>query len=387
MDKDVAIIAAGQTPFTRRCGVSLGELCFSAFRDAIRDAGVGAVAVDAVVVCSAPEYDRQRSPGGVVAEALGLSGRPVFDIESLCASGSSGLRAAYALIRSGLHDVVAVVGFQKMSELTSAEAAERMGRSGDVMWESPFGLTQPAGFALFARAHMATYGTTEADLAEVRVKNSGYAGANEKAAFRKPFTAVEVLGSTPVVTPLKMLDCCANADGAAALIVASRKAARRLDCAPVWILGLGAASDSATLSNRDDFTSLKSARLAATRAYEMAGVGADEIDVAEVHDCFTITEIIAYEDLGFVPPGGGVALLRSGQTRLGGRIPVNLDGGLLGKGHPVGATGLSQLRTVVRQLRGQCGDTQVAGARFGLVHNLGGPGIYAFVTILGSDAT
>lgn len=387
MEKHVAIVAAGQTPFVRRCGVSLGELCADAFADARRDAHFTAAEIDAVVVCSAPEYDRQRSPAGVAAEAMGLSGRPLFDVEALCASGSAGLRTAYAMIRAGLHNVVAVVGFQKMSELSSAEAAERMGRSGDVMWESPFGLTQPAGFAMFARAHMDAYGTTEADLAEVRVKNSFYAGANDKAAFRKSFAAEEVLASPMVVSPLKMLDCCANADGAAVLIVASASAARRFGRDPVWVLGVGAASDSATLSNRDEFTGLRSARLAAERAYRMAGVGPDEIDVAEVHDCFSITEIIAYEDLGFAPPGGGVALLRAGETRLGGRIPVNLDGGLLGKGHPVGATGLSQLRTLVRQLRGESGETQVAGARLGLVHNLGGPGVYAFVTILGSDRT
>lgn len=385
MQKEVAIIAAGQTAFTRRCGVALGELCFAAYRDALRDGALAPAAIDAVVVCSAPEYDRQRSPGGVVAESLGLSGRPVYDVEALCASGSAGLRTAYGLIRSGLHEVVAVVGFQKMSELSSAEAAERMGRSGEVMWESPFGLTQPAGFALFARAHMAAHGTTEADLAEVRVKNSLYAEANDKAAFRKRFTVEDVLASAPVVAPLKMLDCCANADGAAVLIVAGKQAARRLGCAPVWVLGVGASSDSATLSNRDTFTSLTSARTAAMRAYDMAGVGPADIDLAEVHDCFTITELVAYEDLGFAPPGGAAGLLRDGQTRLGGRIPVNLDGGLLGKGHPIGATGLSQLRTVVRQLRGEAGATQADGARLGLVHNLGGPGIYAFITILGSD--
>jgi len=336
-------------------------------------------------VCSASEYDRQRSPAGTVTESLGLSGRPTFTVDSLCSSGSSGLRTAYGLIRSGLHEVIAVVGFQKMSDLSSAEVAERMGRSGDVMWESPFGLTQPAGFALFAQAHMAAYGTTEADLAEVRVKNSEYATANDKAAYRKRFTAEEVLASAPVVSPLKMLDCCANADGAVVLIVAGREAAKRFTDNPVWILGLGAASDSATLANRDIFTSLTSARIAAQRAYNMAGIGPKDIDVAGVHDCFTITEIIAYEDLGFAPPGGGVALLRKGQTRLGGRIPVNVDGGLLGKGHPVGATGLSQLRTIMRQLRGESGATQVDGARIGLVHNLGGPGIYAFVTILARD--
>ena len=385
MEKEVAIVAAGQTPFVRRSGASIGELCFSAFREAVHERAALGAAIDALVVCSASEYDRQRSPAGVVAESLGLSGRPTFNVESLCSSGSSGLRTAYGLIRSGLHEVVAVVGFQKLSDLSSAEVAERMGRSGDVMWESPFGLTQPAGFALFAQAHMAAYGTREADLAEVSAKNSLYAVSNDKAAYRKPFTVDEVLASASVVSPLRMLDCCANADGAVVLIVAGREAARRLGDRPVWILGLGAASDSATLSNRPSFTSLGSARSAAQQAYRMAGVGAEDIDLACVHDCFTISEIIAYEDLGFAPAGGGVALLRAGDTRLGGRIPVNVDGGLLGKGHPVGATGLSQLRTVTRQLRGEGGVTQVEGARIGLVHNLGGPGIYAFVTILGSD--
>jgi len=385
MDKQVAIVAAGQTPFARRSGSSIGELCCSAFREAVHENASLKAAIDAVVVCSASEYDRQRSPAGTVTESLGLSGRPTFNVESLCSSGSSGLRTAYGLIRSGLHEVVAVVGFQKLSELSSAEVAERMGRSGDVMWESPFGLTQPAGFALFAQAHMEAYGTTETDFAQVRAKNSEYAVANDKAAYRKRFTVEEVLASAPVVTPLKMLDCCANADGAVVLIVAGREAAKRFTDDPVWIMGLGAASDSATLSNRDIFTSLTSARTAAHRAYHMAGIGPEDIDVAGVHDCFTITEIIAYEDLGFAPPGGGAALLREGQTRLGGRIPVNVDGGLLGKGHPVGATGLSQLRTITRQLRRQGGEMQVDGARIGLVHNLGGPGIYAFVTILARD--
>jgi len=281
--------------------------------------------------------------------------------------------------------VVGAVDFQKLSELLSAEVAERMGHSGDVMWDSPFGLTQPAGFALFARAHMEAYGTTEADLAEVRAKNSEFAVANDKAAYRKRFTVEDVLASAPVVTPLKMLDCCANADGAVVLIVAGREAAKHFTDNPVWILELGAASDSATLSNRDVFTSLTRARTAAQRAYDMAGIGPKDIDVAGVHDCFTITEIIAYEDLGFAPPGGGVALLREGQARLGGRIPVNVDGGLLGKGYPAGATGLSQWCTIMRQLRGEDGATQVDGARISSVHNLGGPGIYAFVTILARD--
>ncbi|MEW6266270.1 MAG: thiolase domain-containing protein [Thermodesulfobacteriota bacterium] len=385
MEKNVAIVGVGQSPFSRRSGLSIGELCYLAFQEAALGLNLEYHPISASVVCSATEYDKQRSPAGVISEYLGLVGPPVFNVESLCASGSAGLRTAYALVKSGLHEVVAVIGFQKMSELSSQEAAERMGRSGDVMWESPFGLTMPAGFALLARAHMAEYGTTEAQLAQVRVKNSTYGVLNDQAVFRQPVTLEEVLASRPVVDPLKMLDCCANADGAAAIILADRDAARRMTDRPVWICGLGAASGSATFSNRDTYTSLTCAKKAAEAAYNMAGVGPEDLDVVEIHDCFTITEIISYEDLGLARPGDGARLLENKETSLGGRIPVNLDGGLLSKGHPVGATGASQIRTIVKQLRGEAGPTQVEGARLGLVHNLGGPGIYGFVTILGRD--
>jgi acetyl-CoA C-acetyltransferase len=385
MEKDVAIVGVGQSPFKRRCSVSIGELCFSAYLDALGSIRLGNEDIDASVVCSATEYDKQRSPAGVVSDYLNLRGRPTFCVESLCSSSSSGLRIGYSLIKAGLHNVVAVIGFQKMSELSSAEAAERMGRSGDVMWESPFGMTMPAAFAMFARAHMAEYGTTEEQLAKVRVKNSLYGSLNNKAAFQKKVTLEEVMNSRPVVTPLKLLDCCANADGAVVLILASREFAKRITDKPIWIHGLGASSDSATLAGRETYSSISCAREAARIAYDMAGIGPEDIDVAEVHDCFTITEIINYEDLGFAKPGEGVRLLEDRETYLGGKIPVNLDGGLLAKGHPIGATGGGQIRTIVQQLRGECGETQVKGAKIGLVHNLGGPGVYCFVTILGRD--
>jgi len=335
--------------------------------------------------CSATEYDKQRSPAGVITEYLNLKERPTFFVESLCASSSSGLRVAYSLIKSGLHDVVAVIGFQKMSELTSAEAAERMGRSGDVMWESPFGLSMPAAFAMFASAHMAEYGTTEEQMAKVRLKNSICGALNEKAVFQKQITVEEVMNSQMIVSPLKMLDCCANADGAGVLIVANRDIAKKITDKPIWIHGLGASTSSCTLSGREIYSSIACTGSAAQRAYDMAGIGPEDIDVAEVHDCFTITEIINYEDLGFAKPGEGTKLLEDGETYPNGHIPVNPDGGLLSKGHPIGATGAGQIRTIVKQLRGECGKTQVDGSRIGLVHNLGGPGIYCFVTILGRD--
>jgi acetyl-CoA C-acetyltransferase len=385
MEKEVAIVAEGQTGFVRRCGISISELCSIAFTEAMEGINLKNEEIDASVICSATEYDKQRSPAGIITEYLNLVERPTFCVESLCSSSSSGLRIAYSLVKSGMHDVVAVIGFQKMSELTSAEAAERMGRSGDVMWESPFGLSMPAAFAMFASAHMAEYGTTEEQMAKVRVKNSMCGALNEKAVFRKKITVEDVMNSQTIVSPLKMLDCCANADGAGVLIVANRDIAKRITKEPVWIHGLGASTSSTTLSGRDTYSSIACSRSAAGGAYDMAGVGPEDIDVAEVHDCFTITEIISYEDLGFAQPGEGVALLEDGETYPDGRIPINPDGGILSKGHPIGATGIGQIRTIVRQLRGQCGETQVNGARIGLVHNLGGPGIYCFVTILGRD--
>lgn len=385
MEKDVAIVGVGQSPFTRRCGVSIGELCFLAYLEAMDGIRLKNNDIDASVICSATEYDKQRSPAGVISEYLSLIGKPTFCVESLCSSSSSGLRVGYSLIKAGLHNVVAIIGFQKMSELSSAEAAERMGRSGDVMWESPFGMTMPAAFAMFAQAHMTEYGTTEEQLAKVRVKNSIYGALNEKAAFRKTVTVEEIMSSRPVVTPLKMLDCCANADGAIVMILASRDVAKKVTDKPIWIHGLGASSSSATLAGRETYSSILCTREAAKIAYDMAGIGPEDIDVAQVHDCFTITEIINYEDLGFAKPGEGVKLLEDRETQLGGKIPVNLDGGLLAKGHPIGATGGGQIRTIVQQLRGECGETQVKGAKIGLVHNLGGPGVYCFVTILGRD--
>jgi len=275
-----------------------------------------------------------------------------------------------------------VIGFQKMSDLTSREAAERMSRGGDIIWESPFGVTMPAGYAMYARAHMAKYGTTEEQLAKVRVKNSHYGAANPKATYRKELSLDEILGSEVIASPLKKFDCCANADGASCIIIASGDIAKKVTNIPIWIIGLGAATDTMTMSGRESLTGLRCAQEAARQAYEMAGVGPGDIDVAEVHDCFTIAELLAYEDLGFAKPGEGTGLIEGKETYVGGNKPVNVDGGLLSKGHPIGATGGSQIRTIVHQLRGQASEIQVEGAEIGLVHNIGGVGQYGNVTIL-----
>jgi len=382
MNTRVAVVGVGQTAFTRSCGVSIRELCFEAFKEAMEDAGnVSTKDIDASIICSAPEYDKQRSPSGLIAEYLGLNPKPTFLAEAICASSSVGTRIGWSFIRSGLHQVIAVVGFQKMSELTSAESQERMLRGGDIMWESPFGAMMPAYYAMFARAHMNEYGTTEEQLAKVKVKSSKYSVMNPKAMYQKEITLEKALKSRVITSPLKLFDCCANADGASCMILAGEDVAKKLTDTPVWITGLGLASASMSLTGRKTVSSLSCAVEAGKQAHKMADLKPDDIDVAEVHDCFTIAEIMAYEDLGFCKRGEGGKLIDDEETYIGGRIPVNADGGLLSKGHPIGATGGSQIRTIVLQLRGDAGKTQVDGAETGLVHNIGGIGLYGSVII------
>jgi acetyl-CoA C-acetyltransferase len=383
-----AIIGVGQSTFVRQYPGSIRELVFEGFKEAIRDAGVTTADIDASVVCSAPEYDKQRSPAGVLAEYLGLNPQPTFYVESLCSSSSTGLRLADSLVRSGLHDVVAVIGFQKMSEISSAETQERMGRGADIQWESPFGTMMPAYYAMYARAHMDSFGTTLEDLALIREKAATYGQLNDRAVYRKPVTADMLADpanrmSGPVASPLRVGDCCANADGSSCIIVANEEKVKAFCKKPVWILGTGAATASVNMAGRDLFTGLSVAKQAAEQAYAMAGIGPRQVDVAEVHDCFTIAELMAYENLGFAAPGEGKDLIRGKETHREGSIPVNVDGGLLSKGHPIGATGGSQIRTIVLQLRGEAGDIQVKDPAIGLVHNIGGVGLYGNVTILG----
>lgn len=385
--KEVGIIGVGQSNFVRGYPGSIRELAFEAFKEAMEDAQIPIKKIDASIIASAPEYDKQRSPAGVIAEYLGLTPQPTFYIESICSSGSMALRVAYSMIKSGLHDVIAVIGFQKMSEISSSESQERMGRGADIQWESPFGTTMPAYYAMYARAHMARYGTTEEDLAKIRLKAAMYGQMNDKALYRKPvtlemFTDPESTLSAPVAKPLRVGDCCANADGSSCIIVANEENAKAMCDKPVWIMGLGAASETVNMAGRDLLTSLRVSVNAGTQAYQMAGVTPRDIDVAEVHDCFTIAELMAYEDLGFAKPGEGRDLSASKETYREGRIPVNVDGGLLSKGHPIGATGGSQIRTIVLQLRNEAGEMQVKEPEIGLVHNIGGVGLYGNVTIL-----
>ena len=384
----VGIIGVGQSSFVRGYPGSIRELAFEGFKEAMEDAKTQIKDIDASIIASAPEYDKQRSPAGVIAEYLGLIPQPTFYIESVCSSSSMGLRVAYSMIKAGLHDIVAIIGFQKMSEISSSEAQERMGRGADIQWESPFGTMMPAYYAMYAQAHMAQYGTTGEDLAKIRVKAATYGQINDKAVYRKSvtmemFTDPESNISSTVAKPLRVGDCCANADGSSCIIVANEEKAKAMCDKPVWILGLGAASEAVNMAGRDLFTGLNVGIEAGKQAYKMAGITPKDIDVAEVHDCFTIAEMMAYENLGFANPGEGKDLIASKETYKEGSIPVNIDGGLLSKGHPIGATGGSQIRTIVLQLRGEAGEMQVKDPEIGLTHNIGGVGLYGNVTILG----
>ena len=392
MEKDVAVIGVGQSSFVRGYEGSIRELAFEAFREAMQDAGITQKDVAASVFCSAPEYDKQRSPAGVLAEYLGLIPQPTFYIETVCSSSSSGVKVAYSMIKAGLHDVVCVVGFQKMSEITSAESQERMGRGADIQWEAPFGTMMPAYYALYAQAYMAKHGLTHEDLMKVRLKSATYGVVNERAVYRKGVKAEdfdaknpEAKMAGPVAWPLRVGDCCANADGSSCIILANKEKAKAFSKKPIWVVGIGAASEAVNMAARPDFTKgLSVGYKAGEQAYKMAGVTAKDVKVAEVHDCFTIAEIMAYEGLGFAKMGEGKELIRAKETYKEGRIPVNVDGGLLSKGHPIGATGGSQMRTIVLQLRDEAGPMQVPGnPDIGLVHNVGGVGLYGNVTIFG----
>jgi acetyl-CoA C-acetyltransferase len=276
-------------------------------------------------------------------------------------------------IASELADIVLVIGVEKMTEVPTSVATEIMGKGGDATWEYPFGGTFPGYYAMIARAHMAKYGTTEEQLAMVSVKNHHYGAMNPLAHLQKAITLDQAMSSFMVAYPLKLYDCCMISDGAAAVVLASEERAKGFK-KPVWIAGLGLGTDTLATAHRRDIATLAGTVEAARQAYKMAGVAPDDIDVATVHDCFTIAEICAYEDLGFCKKGEGGKFIEGKQPYIGGKLPINVDGGLKSKGHPVGATGCSMAVEICKQLRGEAGERQVKGAEVGLTQNVGGSG-------------
>jgi acetyl-CoA C-acetyltransferase len=381
----VGIIGIGHGAFGRRSDATVQELAFEAFRDAVKDAGVERKDIDASVIGSVPEYHKQRSLPGVVQEYLGLNPKPTWLTEVACASGSAAIRTAWMSIKAGVHNIVAVIGCQKMTELSTPEILALMGRVGEVQWESVFGTTFPAYYALFAQRHMHEFGTKREHLLQVAIKNHHYGAKNPNALFRKEITMEKALESDEVASPFQVYDCCANADGAACVILASEGAAKEIAKKPVWLDGMACATASMSVLRRPNLVGLPSASEAAATAYKMAGITPEDIKVADVHDCFTIAEILAYEDLGFCKKGEGGHFIEEKQPYIGGKVAVNVDGGLKAKGHPIGATGVSMTTEIVKQLRGEAGERQVPDADVGLTHNVGGIGQYCFVQVMRRD--
>ncbi|MEM2254739.1 MAG: thiolase domain-containing protein, partial [Candidatus Bathyarchaeia archaeon] len=324
--RKVAVIGVGNSKFGARSDISFAELAFEAFKPSIEDAGISPKDIEFVAVGSAGAgvWCEEFLPAVVSAEYCGLTGAGLVRCEAACASGSAAFATAYWAVASGQAEIALALGVEKMREIDTPTIMEWIGRAGCYLWEfHNFGVTFPAYYALYATAHMARFGTTEEDLALVAVKNHKYASMNPIAHFQSKITVDDVLSSTVVAAPLKLLDCCPVSDGAASIILASEEKVKELRIdTPVWVAGIGYASGTANISRRLDYVGLEATVSASRIAYKMAKVTPDQLDVAVVHDCFTIAEIMAYEDLGFCKKGEGAKLIREGQTEIGGKIPV-----------------------------------------------------------------
>jgi acetyl-CoA acetyltransferase len=386
--RNVAIVGTGHTKFGVRTDVNLQELAWEAIKQALEEANLEQKDIQYFAVGNVGNWSSEELPAVVIGEYCDLTPKGTMRVEAACATGSAALRDAYLAVKSGEVDIALVVGVEQMHQSPNPQVIELIGRAGDYFWEfENFGLTFPGYYALHASAYMAKYGAKEEDLGKIAIKNHYYGARNPYAQFQKEITMEEYLKSKPVAYPLKLLDSSPITDGAAAVILASEEVAKKITDSPVWIVAQGVASGTANLSKRTDFTHIEAAYLAAQQAYKKAKIDFENswkyFDVAEVHDCFTIAEIMAYEDLGFAKRGEGHILAREGQTYIGGRIPVNVDGGLKAKGHPIGATGVSMAVSITRQLlyRAHKGTQVDVKNGMGIAHNVGGTGHYAYVTI------
>jgi len=379
----VAVIGVGVTKFGKH-DRSSAELFAEAAGDAIRDADIAPSAIQALYYgnVTGGEGEKQLHMGPLAATLLGLSTIPTTRFENACATSHAAFRHAVMEIAAGVSDIVLVGGGERILHVPTDAATEYFAYCSDASWEQKVGLTFPGVFALIARAHMDKYGTTEEQMAHVAVKNHRHGVLNPKAQFRKEITVDMVLKSAYVADPLKLLDCCPFTDGGAAVVLAAEEVARKRPRS-VWVLGTQAASDTMFMHEKRDLSRVMATERAAAAVYRQAGKTPADVDVVELHDCFTIAEIVATEGLGFFEPGLGGAAAEKGWTSLGGKIPVNPSGGLKAKGHPIGATGAGQIAEITTQLRGEAGPRQVEGARTGLTHTLGGNTATVLVSLFG----
>ncbi|MEE9323528.1 MAG: thiolase domain-containing protein [Candidatus Aenigmarchaeota archaeon] len=382
--RDVAIIGIGITRFGEHWNLGLKELAVEAGIKAVEDAGISGEDIQLVVGgnMSGGLFAGQEHGAGLLADYLGLNPVPAIRTEGACCSGGLAMRVGYLAIASGMHDFVAVGGVEKMTDVYGPQATTALSGAMEYETEAYFGVTFPGIYALIARRHMHEYGTTRKQLSLVSVKNHKNALHNPYAQYQRKITVKDIEKSVMVADPLRLLDCSPITDGAATVILVPAEFARKYTDTPIYVKASAQASDTLSLFSRRDITTLDATVFSAKEAYKQAKLSPNNIDLAEVHDCFTIAEICAYEDLGFTKKGMGGKLIEEGETEMGGKIPVNASGGLKAKGHPVGATGVAQIADIVKQLRGDAGKCQIKGAEIGLAHNVGGSGATATVHIL-----
>lgn len=381
--RKVAIIGIGMTKFGHHWDRDLVNLSVEAGSKSIRDAGIHQKDIQALYVgtMSGGLFVNQEHLGSMISDYAGFKNIPSTRVEAACASGGLALRQAYLDIKSGNSDIVVAGGVEKMTDIGSHSITKVLATASDTEREAAFGATFPGLYAMMAKLHMHKYKTTEEQLAQVSVKNHKNALHNKYAQFQKEISVQDVLNSPLIADPLKLLDASPITDGAASVVLASEKKAKELCDTPIWISGSGHATDSISLHDRDDLLTLKASVVAAKQAYLQAKVTPRDIQVAEVHDCFTIAELLAVEDLGFVKKGESGKFIESGETEIGSKLPVNTSGGLKAKGHPVGASGIAQVIEAVLQLRGDAGKRNT-NAEIALTHNVGGSGGTSVVHIL-----
>ncbi len=409
--RGVAVIGAGMSKFGAFSDKTTRELFAEAFIEAFNsvDNGIETMEIEALFLgnFSNDIFEGQVHTGPLMADVVGITPGPAMRIEDACASSGVALRLGVLAVASGAHDVVCVGGVEKMTNLETSRVTDVLASAADAMYEFPAGATFPGLYAEIANAHMKKYGTKVEQLRMVGIKNHENGALNPKAQFQSSIRDImrariekakarglpvpnwkdemEFLSdpaANPIVAwPLRLFDCSPITDGASAVILAAEEVARKFTDTPIYVVGTGQGSDSLALHDRDEFTSLRAARIAAKEAYRMAGLEPKDIQIAEVHDCFTIAEIVATEDLGFFKPGEGGKAVEEGLTKRDGDKPINTSGGLKAKGHPVGASGAAQVVEIWHQLRGEAGARQVPSVEVGLTHNVGGSGASCVVHI------
>jgi len=376
MARKVAVVAAGHSKFGKRYDATMRELCAEAYKP-IYDEGITQDRIDATVLSyAASQFTGQGAGSALMADYIGLQGKPHLRVESACATGTASLRAAWGMVSAGLYDVMLVMGVEQMNRVSSATATEYMSRAGDMRWEYPYGISFPAFYALMASRYMSEYNMPHDILAKIAVKSHHYGAQNPKAHLPKEVSFEEANNAIPICRPLNLYDCSLITDGSAAIVIAAEDRVKEFTDRPMWIKGIGAGASEMKIQDRPSLTSIPGAKYAAKAAYKMAGLEPKDMDMAQVHDCFTIAELIAYEDCGFAEPGKGPEMVENKEMYHDGRIPINCDGGLKSKGHPLGATGISMTYEVMKQMRGEAenGTRQIDDVKHGFVHNVGQSG-------------